>query len=278
MVEAIEELFIPVLVFNNKPEDEAVLKSFEEPSWNNPVIRILKSDGSDLIARQDKVWETSAVAKRICQALQAAGQRTPQWLKSLDAPSAESTMTATFAMHCYWVGEAQLGALDGVLTTRAGWVGEKEVVNLVYDPATIEYETLLESALNMECASTVYTLDDEQKRIALAIVDEKTVEALTDLVRIRLAKSSDQKYSLDNSNLRFLPLTETQAVKVNAILASSNQHGLANWLSPRQQDLLKRIDLAISRNPDSLKKLIRPAADYGLDQYGAALESALTER
>lgn len=278
MVEAIEELFIPVLVYNNKPDDEAILKSFEEPAWNNPVVRFLNSDGSDVIPRQDEVWETPAVAGRMCKALQTAGQGVPQWLKSLDSPSTESTMPATFAMHCYWVGEAKLGALNGVIATRSAWVGEKEVVHLVYDPQTIDYETLVESALNMECASTVYAHNDEQNRKALSIVDEKIVEAITDDGQIRDAKSSDQKYSLANSNHRFLPLTETQAVKVNAILASENQSGLSDWISPRQQTLPKRIEDIMDRDPDSLHQLARPENENALVQYATELESVLSNR
>lgn len=209
---------------------------------------------------------------------QTAGQGVPLWLKSLDSPPAESTMPATFAMHCYWVGEAQLGALDGVIATRSAWVGEKEVVQLVYDPQTIDYETLVESALKMECASTVYTHNDEQNRKALSIVDEKTVEAITDDGQIRDAKSSDQKYSLANSNHRFLPLNEIQAVKVNAILASENRKGLSDWISPRQQVLMKRIDEILKRDPESLNQLVRPENEEALAQYATTLESALSNK
>ena len=53
MVEAIEELFVPVLVFNNrKGKDAILLERFSEPSWNNPVVRYLDPAGKDLIERK----------------------------------------------------------------------------------------------------------------------------------------------------------------------------------------------------------------------------------
>jgi len=50
LVEAAESAFEPVLVYNNrKGWDADVLRSFNEPSWNNPVVRYLDSDGRDLV-------------------------------------------------------------------------------------------------------------------------------------------------------------------------------------------------------------------------------------
>ena len=46
MVEAIEDAFVPVVVFNNKGgKDAQLLKRFNEPSWNNPVVRFLDGSG-----------------------------------------------------------------------------------------------------------------------------------------------------------------------------------------------------------------------------------------
>ena len=77
MVEAIEDLFVPVLVYNNKAEDAALLKKFNEPSWNNPIVRFLNGRGQDLIARQSGVWTTQPMAARMFAALTAADQTVP---------------------------------------------------------------------------------------------------------------------------------------------------------------------------------------------------------
>ena len=73
VVEAIEDLFVPVLVYNNrKGQDKKMLDQFDEPSWNNPVVRYLDAGGDDLIARKDGVWSTAGTARRMRDALKAA--------------------------------------------------------------------------------------------------------------------------------------------------------------------------------------------------------------
>ncbi len=42
--------------------------------------------------------------------------------------------TATFSMYCYWTGEATLGRVDGVVASRIGHLGGKEIVQVDYDP------------------------------------------------------------------------------------------------------------------------------------------------
>src|SRR5262249_13389579 len=52
IVEAAESLFMPVAVFNNiKGDDEQTLKSFGEPAWNNPVVRFMAADRTELAPR-----------------------------------------------------------------------------------------------------------------------------------------------------------------------------------------------------------------------------------
>ena len=52
MVEAIEDLFIPLVIHNNKGgKDRQILNQFNEPSWNNPVVRIVDSKGKNLTPR-----------------------------------------------------------------------------------------------------------------------------------------------------------------------------------------------------------------------------------
>ena len=98
MVEAIEDQFVPVVVFNNKKEDEALLESFGEPSWNNPVVRFLDKEGKDLIPRQDNVWDVAPLAARMVASLEAAKRKIPPYLKSLVLGWRYSLPRASFAM------------------------------------------------------------------------------------------------------------------------------------------------------------------------------------
>lgn len=75
LVAAIENLFVPVLIYNSNgtPHDAAMLKEFKEPAWNNPVARIVDKDKKDVIERINGVYNTRGVAERMLQAIDKAG-------------------------------------------------------------------------------------------------------------------------------------------------------------------------------------------------------------
>ena len=98
MVEAIEDHFVPVVVYNNQAEDAAVLKSFREPSWNNPVVRFIDKDGKDLIKRKAGVYSISGLVTRMIASLQAANRQVPAFLKTVARSWADDLRHATFAM------------------------------------------------------------------------------------------------------------------------------------------------------------------------------------
>lgn len=246
LVEAIEDLFVPLAIHNNRPgADARVLERYGEPAWNNPVVRFLDADGEDLIARADRVWSTSGVARRIVAALGAAGQEAPRWLSVAVAESDDSLATATFTMHCFWQGEVGLGGLDGVVTTRAGWHGGREVVEVRYDPDRLPTAELERAAERLHCS----VLPDADARDA---------------------KASDRKFHLRRSPLRFLPLTPMQRTKVNAALGRGGDAG--EWLSPRQRRLLGRVSAAA---PERLQDLEAPERTEELAAYERELRRRL---
>jgi len=60
LIEAIENEFIPLLVYNNRSgQDRSILEQFNEPAWNYQVIRFINSKQQELIARKDGVWTIS---------------------------------------------------------------------------------------------------------------------------------------------------------------------------------------------------------------------------
>lgn len=85
LVEAIENEFFPVLVYNNRKggPDEELLRRFQEPAWNYQVIRFLDAAGRDVIPRKDRVWTTGGVASRMVEALEAANRPVPKYLEDL---------------------------------------------------------------------------------------------------------------------------------------------------------------------------------------------------
>ncbi len=92
IVEAIENEFIPVLIYNNRGgRDAEILAQYNEPAWNYQVIRFLDSSGNDIIPRKDRIWTLGAVAGRLSDALRAAGRNVPLYLQGLAIEGAGDT-------------------------------------------------------------------------------------------------------------------------------------------------------------------------------------------
>ena len=71
IVETIEKYFIPLAIFNNKQgKDIEVLKQYGEPSWNNPVVRIVNSNGENLIRRIAGDYSKARVAQEMIRVLE----------------------------------------------------------------------------------------------------------------------------------------------------------------------------------------------------------------
>ena len=111
---------------------------------------------------------------------------------------------AIFAGGCFWCMEPPFDAIDGVLSTTAGYTGgtkadptyeevsaggtgHAEAVEVVYDPAKVTYEKLLDvfwhnidpttkdrqfCDVGDQYRSAIFYLDDEQKRLAEASKDK----------------------------------------------------------------------------------------------------------
>ena len=98
-MDAIEELFVPLCIYNNKPgKDAKVLARFKEASWNNPVTRIIGSDGKDRTGVNRSGWSVAAVAHQIIAAVKARGRSVPDYVALLSQESARDVETAVFGM------------------------------------------------------------------------------------------------------------------------------------------------------------------------------------
>jgi peptide-methionine (S)-S-oxide reductase len=120
----------------------------------------------------------------------------------LRGPWPAGTETAVFGMGCFWGAEKIFWQLPGVYSTSVGYAGgftenptyeqtcsgstgHAEVVQVVYDPAKVSYETLLKAFwenhdptqgmrqgndVGTQYRSTIYTTTPEQAKIASASV------------------------------------------------------------------------------------------------------------
>ncbi len=241
IVEAAETLFVPAAVYNNiKGKDEKVLKRFKEPSWNNPVVRMMRPDHTMLADRVAGDYTAVGLAKAMVASLTMLDLDAPQYLHLLADEPVGQLETATFAMHCFWEGEMRLGAIPGVATTRPGFLEKLEVVDVQYDPSRVDYRTLLTAARKAECASTVFARNEAQHKIATEIAGSNVVRS-TEPISI----DKQPKYYIFNSAYRYLPMTEAQANRVNRALFHKTDP--QQYLSPRQIEVFK----VIEKNPDA---------------------------
>ena len=140
---------------------------------------------------------------------------------------------AILALGCFWGPEVKFSKLDGVLKTEVGYCGgnssetnykevctgstnHAEVVKLEFDPELISYEKIIKffyeihdpTTLNSQgpdfgtqYRSEIFYLNDEQKNIALKVIDDvnkklsgRGVTKLSELKNYCTAEEYHQKY------------------------------------------------------------------------------------
>ena len=231
IAEAIENEFIPLAIYNNKGSDDAkILKLYDEPSWNNPVVRIVDADGEDVTERISGNYSQLGVVKAMTEVL---GEKTPNYLNLLCEEliaEAEGTQTATLSMYCFWTGEGQLGQLDGVVATEPGFMNGHEVVQVKFNPNIISFEKLVQAGNQVQCADQVFTNDNQQKTIAEKVLGKNSVD---DINNFRL--DNDRKYYLSKTIYRFVPMTPLQAARANSLIGKGKSPNAV--LSPKQMEL-----------------------------------------
>jgi Thioredoxin-like len=237
--DAVESLFVPVAIYNNiAGDDKRVLKKFNEPEWNNPVVRIMQHDRTELASRVAGDYSPAGLVSAMVQSLQKSKHPIPAYLQLLnDELSARQRglERATLAMHCFWEGEGKLGSLDGVIETMPGFVQGKEVVEVWFDAKHVSYAKLVAEAGKMQCAGTIFSRSDKQDRHAKSLGGVTTVRTDDEM-----RPDKEPKYYLSETPFRFIPMTELQAARVNSSISRGQDP--RRLLSPRQLRLLDRVE------------------------------------
>jgi hypothetical protein len=217
IVETIETYFIPVCIFNNKGGKEAeALRIFNEPAWNNPVVRIVRNDYQDVVPRMPNFNASLQLVNGIRRALNLTGKTSPRYLELLEEELSAregGLQTTTFSMYCFWTGEGTFGAIPGVIETEPGYQDGKEVVKIQFDPDVTnraELEKLTQPKNMTACAKNDGFRSDHEP-----------------------------KYYLAQTDYRYIPMTSLQACRVNSLIGKRQSPN--ELLSPRQLDLLKKV-------------------------------------
>jgi len=235
IVEAIETYFVPLAIFNNKGgADAEILRKFGEPSWNNPVARVIDpTTEKDMVKRLNGRYDMNGLVETITNGILASNQLIPKYLEHLqDEYSAQDLRETHLAMYCFWSGEKNLGQLDGVVATKAGFMNGAEVVKVKYDAGKLQEEELIQFAAGKQCADGVFTNDQREVKAAKKLNIRTKAKG-------NFRADSQPKYYTFNSECKYLPMTSLQALKVNSDL--SQKISPDSHLSPRQLEILKQI-------------------------------------
>lgn len=227
MVEAIETEFVPLAIFNNKTgKDREVLVQFGEPTWNNPVVRIVDHEGSDLAPRVGNFRSKTKIINTVADVLKKEKKSVPQYVELLSQEweGEETNAEEGFlSMYCFWTGEREIAKIDGVLSTEAGFMHGREVVKVAYDETKTDLAKIGEQASKVSCADAIYS-------------DQVVNTSIPTKKEGKYRKDSQDKYYLRHTDYQYIPLTDIQQTKINSAIGSKQNP--SKYLSPRQNELL----------------------------------------
>jgi len=112
IVEAIETYFTPLAIYNNKQGSDAdILRKFNEPSWNNPVARIIDPNSeSDLVKRLNGRYDMESLVSFVSKGIIESGSLIPEYFDLLYQEVAVKDVREThLSMYCFWSGESPEG-------------------------------------------------------------------------------------------------------------------------------------------------------------------------
>ena len=229
IVEAIEDLFVPLAIYNNKQgHDKDILDHFGEPSWNNPVVRFLDNSGKIEGDRIANFRSRALLVQSMIDALEKNKIRVPGYLINLEKEFAsEENGTEEFylSMYCFWTGEKEIVGINGVVGTEAGFMHGREVVKVEYDSKLTGANRIAAKAGKVHCADEIFTNDPIKSKLPMQKIG-------------KYRKDRQDKYYLLNSRYRSIPMTEYQKSLVNSELGSGRYP--EHLLSPRQLSLLEK--------------------------------------
>jgi hypothetical protein len=242
VAEAIETHFVPLAIFNNRGGDDlAVLSKFKEPTWNNPVVRIVDKNEKPLAKRLAGDYSIAGTTGTMIHALEQSHIPVPEYLQLVHEENSPYLIpeTAVFSTYCFWSGEIEFGKIEGVVATAAGFMHGREVVEVRFNRGTISYAELLRKGKRSGVVRNAYVASDAQEQSAVRLLGRDRVAWVTSF-----HEDTQIKYYLSQTPYRYLPLTSLQAIHVN--LAVAERRDPVTYLSQRQQEMLSYI----MSNPD----------------------------
>jgi hypothetical protein len=243
MVELIANRFVPVAVFNNHPgADAEILRRYDEPSWNNPVVRFLGPDGTELLPKLADRHDALGLHEKITAVLEKLGDDVPGYFRLLGRDLLVEyglSRCVTYTTPCFWSGETSLAQHPAVITTDAGWVDGEEVVQVHFDSREVSRPDL----------------DAYARAEGFGPIESGGFEL-----------DREPQFYLRKNAARHLPLTPAQRTRIN--LAVPYRIPLSDLLSPQQSAWLADPQLQRSSGDEAYRQDIRQSWPLLVAQLG----------
>lgn len=243
MVELIADRFVPIAIFNNHPGPDAeILRRYNEPSWNNPVVRFLGHDGTELLPKLSDRYDALGLHEKIIGVLEMLGEHVPEYFRLLGRDLLVEhglSQSVTYTTPCFWSGETSLARHPAVITTDAGWVDGEEVVQVHFNPREVSRRDLDAFA---------------------------EVEGFSPIESGGFELDGEPQFYLRKNSARHLPLTPAQRTRIN--LAVPYRNPLADILSPQQSAWLGDPRVAGSSGNETYRLDVRKSWPALVSQLG----------
>ena len=171
-------------------------------------------------------WEAGSLLTRMTASLEAAGRPVPDHMRLLEQEHRDGLGEVFLAQRCFWVGEMEIGQIEGVVTTEAGFMHGHEVTRVRHDRRVLPLDELVDKAARRNVADAVFSNDPELARLEAHISSRAPG-------RYRVAPASDQKRQLGRPR-RGVVYTASQLTKLNAF-ATSGRGAADRYLFPSQR-------------------------------------------
>lgn len=223
MVEFIENEFVPLAIFNNRPgKDSDILAMYNEPSWNNPVAHFVDDIGRDIIPRLADNYHPLGMYDKLIEVLEGLRKPVPKYAVLLgeDLKMKYGRLKTTlYETPCFWSGETSLALHPAVKYTEAGKIGIAEVVMVHFNDSQASL-------------SELDSLAAEEGFFQIGGHENYKMDGRP-------------QYYLSKSPFRYLPLSKAQRAQINVAIPYERQP--VDYLSPRQllmyRDIPKGIDI-----------------------------------
>lgn len=243
IVEACESLFISVY-----PKEAEIERRIQPQSRlsGKTLVRLLDRSANEVTSIISDKLTRAGLLEKMIETLEFCEQPVPTYLSILleeercfsevgvGVKRRTTDRRCAFAVDNAAVAEVEFAGLDGVIATRTGWIDRTSAVEVTFDSKRLSYGCLVRFALKQSICTVIYFCNNEERIAAQVEVERVNGSTRFQSYMGMIQPDCDPKHALRMTPLRFVPLTDLQATRVNRLVHIGKFNEATHLLSPRQ--------------------------------------------